>query len=133
MDGIKFKSSRKSNSNRSLARHSSFQDICAVAEIEHQKLSLTESHNSAPPFNNLLCDQTENSKTDFKNLNLNTADTKINSDLNEIKPQAKVVTALKPNLKVINLPKSTPNVPCILVNNVPVDKGNFKYSTSTCK
>ncbi|XP_042905506.1 transcription factor E2F8 isoform X2 [Parasteatoda tepidariorum] len=39
---------------KSLIRHSSFQEICEVAELEHQKLCLEETPNSAPPFENSL-------------------------------------------------------------------------------
>lgn len=35
---------------KSLVRHSSFQEICAVAEMERSKIYLDELPNSAPPF-----------------------------------------------------------------------------------
>ncbi|GFR05995.1 transcription factor E2F7 [Trichonephila clavata] len=58
--------------SRSLVRHSSFQEICAVAEIEHQKLCLGETSDSAPPFENSMLKKIKKTdKTTFAGFNLN--------------------------------------------------------------
>ncbi|GBL95010.1 Transcription factor E2F7 [Araneus ventricosus] len=58
-------------------RHASFQEICAVAEMEHKRICLEETANSAPPFEkSILKSDKTLSKTTFSNLNLNnTCDT----------------------------------------------------------
>ncbi|CAL1290313.1 unnamed protein product [Larinioides sclopetarius] len=53
-------------------KHTSFQEICAVAEMEHKRICLEETANSAPPFEkSILKSDKTLSKTTFSNLNLN--------------------------------------------------------------
>ncbi|GFY00747.1 transcription factor E2F7 [Trichonephila clavipes] len=95
--------------SRSLARHSSFQEICAVAEIEHQKLCLRETSDSAPPFENSMLKKNKTAdKITFTGLNLNNnVGTKfITGALNDLKKDYKCFNIFKD----IQLKKSNENV-----------------------
>ncbi|XP_054719268.1 transcription factor E2F7-like [Uloborus diversus] len=95
---------------RTLARHSSFQEICAVAEIEHQKLNIENTPNSAPPFDkNLNPANSSLGKRSFSDIKLENFDIKEELPESNLKqsehPLKPLTTQPVQNFKVLNLPK----------------------------
>ncbi|GFS55581.1 transcription factor E2F8 [Trichonephila inaurata madagascariensis] len=116
-----FKTANNNGKSRSLARHSSFQEICAVAEIEHQKLCLRETSDSAPPFENSMLKKNKTAdKITFTGLNLNNVGTKfITGALNDLKQDFKCFNIFKDiQLKKNdeNVEKSQPQLKPCMVN-----------------
>ncbi|XP_035212684.1 transcription factor E2F7-like [Stegodyphus dumicola] len=124
---------------RSLVRHSSFQEICAVAEMERRKLGLDETPLSAPPFESNLKNTDESSnitsfslikfddlRTDNKDVVYKLPEIKI--ERNQEKGTRSILKPLKvkmkPQFKVVNLPKSTTqrSVPYYILNTSKSDK-----------
>ncbi|KFM57420.1 Transcription factor E2F7, partial [Stegodyphus mimosarum] len=123
---------------RSLVRHSSFQEICAVAEMEHKKLGLDETPLSAPPFESNLKNTNESSNiTSFSLIKLDDLKTD-NRDVSKL-PEIKIdrdqekgtrsilkplKVKMKPEFKVVNLPKATTqrSVPYYILNTSKSDK-----------
>lgn len=123
-----FKTTNSIGKSRSLVRHSSFQEICAVAEIEHQKLCLRETSDSAPPFENSMLKKIKIAdKTTFTDLNLNNnVGTKIlTNQLNDFKEDFKCFSTLKD----IQLKKSNENIE----NSNPQLKSSMVHNQSSVK
>ncbi|KAF8792043.1 Transcription factor E2F7 like protein [Argiope bruennichi] len=102
--------------SRSLVRHSSFQEICAVAEMEHKRICLEETANSAPPFEkSILKSDKTLSKTSFSNLNLR------NSGDNEN------ITPTNLNISTVSNPKTSTTCSVAFSNILP------KFSSEASK
>ena len=108
-----------------------FQQIIEVAELEHQKLILKESHDSTPSTESGFINIKDGVKACFKNhLNKDSSST----CQMESKSNVTVPVFIQPSSKLINGKSSETNssVPCYILNNVSTDKTEVK-NINMCK
>lgn len=108
-----------------------------MAELEHQKLNLKESHDSTSSTESGFINVKDSIKTCFQNIQLN-KDTNPTSIKNTYQLESKSnVTApvfIQPSLKLVNGKSSAtnPTVPCYVLNNISTDKTEVK-NINMCK